>query len=721
MNTFTKTLISSALLLALSACDAGRQDSATTTDTTTASTATPAVPTPASPTPPAQVDSTRLLNMATGADAGQWLSVGRDYDEQRFSPLTQIDKTNVAQLGLAWHADIETQRGQEATPLYIDGVLYVSTAWSHVYAYDARTGAELWHYDPQVPGETGGYGCCDVVNRGVAAWNGKIYVGAYDGRLIALDAATGKEVWSIDTVGEADAKWPYTITGAPRVVKGRVIIGNGGAEFGVRGFVSAFDAETGALEWRWYTVPGNPALGFENPQMEMAAKTWNGEWWTLGGGGSVWDSIIYDPTLNLFYLGVGNGSPWNAEFRSPGGGDNLFLSSIVALNADTGAYVWHYQQTPGESWDYTATQPMMLAKLTLNGAERRVLMQAPKNGFFYVLDAATGELISGTPYTPQTWTTGEIDATGRPVMTEGALFGRTGKPFVVAPSAQGAHSWHPWSYSPQTGLVYLPTVETAAVMGPAPTYNPVVGRANTGTGGTPPLDIWQTQPGAANLPREGARLIAWDPIAKREVWRTPIKGSVGSGTLATAGGLVFSGSPNLDGWLAAHDAASGAELWRSATQAGVVAAPMSYELDGKQYIAQLVGYGVPGYGNPNGSRLLVYTLGGTDSLPPAPAVSQRVLNPPEQTASADVIARGQQLFADTCAMCHDTSFGNRGLFPDLRYSPMLNTQAAFDSIVLGGALQAKGMRSFADVLDADATTAIRAHLVGRALALKATQ
>jgi quinohemoprotein ethanol dehydrogenase len=669
----------------------------------------------------ARVDSARLLNMDAGADAGQWFSVGRDYNEQRFSPLRQINRDNVGRLGLAWYADVETQRGQEATPLYIDGVLYVSTAWSHVYAFDARSGQQLWHYDPKVPGETGGIGCCDVVNRGVAAWNGKIYLGAYDGRLIALDAATGEEVWSINTVGEADAKWPYTITGAPRVVKGKVIIGNGGAEFGVRGFVSAFDAESGELAWRFYTVPGNPELGFENDAMRMAAETWNGEWWTLGGGGTVWDAIVHDPVSNLVYLGVGNGSPWNAEFRSPGGGDNLFLSSIVALDADSGEYVWHYQQTPGESWDYTATQPMMLADLVIKGSKRRVLMQAPKNGFFYVLDAATGELLSGTPYAPQTWTTGEIDANGRPVFVEEAFFGRSGKPFVVAPSAQGAHAWHPWSYSPDTGLVYLPMVETAAVMGPAPAYTPMVGRANTGTGGTPPADIWETQPGAAELPREGARLIAWDPVAAREVWRTPIKGSVGSGTLATGGGLVFSGSPELDGWLAAHDASSGAELWRSPTNAGVVAAPMSYELDGTQYIAQLVGYGVPGYGNSNGSRLLVYALDGSATLPPQAPAAQRPLAPPAQTASAEVIAQGQQLFTDTCAMCHESSFGNRGLFPDLRYSPMLNGQAAFDNVVLGGALQERGMRSFADTLDSAATVAIRAYLIDRAQSLAAAQ
>ncbi|MCP5146477.1 MAG: PQQ-binding-like beta-propeller repeat protein, partial [Gammaproteobacteria bacterium] len=371
-------------------------------------------------------------------------------------------------------------------------------------------------------------------------------------------------------------------------------------------------------------------------------------------------------------------------------------------------------ETPGESWDFTATQPMMLADLAFDGVTRRVLMQAPKNGFFYVLDAATGELISGTPFTAQTWTTGEIDAEGRPVIIDAAYYGRSGHYYVVAPSAQGAHSWHPWSYSPQTGLVYLPYVETAMVMGPAEEYTPRIRRPNTGTGASAPADIWQTQPGAEQLPRGGARLIAWDPVGKREVWRTPLKGSVGSGTLATAGGLVFSGSPDIDGWLAALDAQTGAELWRASTHAGIVAAPMSYELDGKQYIAQLAGYGVPGYGNSNGSRLLVYTLGGTATLPPRPEIPPRTLNPPPQTASAEEVEQGRLLFVDNCAMCHETNFGNRGLFPDLRYSAMLNTQAAFDSVVLQGVRQANGMRGFEGTLNATDTGAIRAYLIDRA-------
>ncbi len=360
---------------------------------------------------PAAVDAARLTS--AGDDGANWLSYGRTYDEQRFSPLTKINAQNVGQLGLAWFFDLDTaHRVQEATPLVIDGVMYVSSAWSKVFALNAATGERLWSFDPKVPGETGVNACCDVANRGVAAWNGKIYVGTLDGRLIALDAATGKPVWEELTIEKGSR---YTITGAPRVVKGKVLIGNGGAEMGVRGYISAYDAETGKLAWRFYTVPGDPSKGFENPAMEKAAATWKGEWWKLGGGGTVWDSFVYDPELDLVYIGTGNGSPWEQEHRSPGGGDNLYLSSIVALKADTGEYVWHYQTTPGESWDYTATQPLMLANLKINGADRKVIMQVPKNGFFYVLDRATGELLSAQPVLSSiNWAKGVDLKTGRP-------------------------------------------------------------------------------------------------------------------------------------------------------------------------------------------------------------------------------------------------------------------------------------------------------------------
>ena len=454
----------------------------------------------------------------SGADSepGQWMSHGRTYGEQRFSPLDQINTTTVGQLSLAWFADLDTRRGQEATPLVVDGVLYLSTAWSKVKAYDAATGTPLWAYDPEVPGEWAVNACCDVVNRGVAVWEGKVYVGSFDGRLIALDAATGRELWDVNTI---DRTKPYTITGAPRVVKGQVIIGNAGAEFGVRGYVSAYDAQTGALAWRFYTVPGNPADGFEAPILKTAAATWSGEWWKLGGGGTVWDSMAYDPELDLLYVGVGNGSPWNHLIRSEGKGDNLFLASIVALDPDDGSYVWHYQTSPGETWDHTATQHIIVADLSQNGQRRRVVMQAPKNGFFYVLDAKTGALISAEKFTDISWATHVDMKTGRPVETPGARFYKTGQPFASLQNPNGAHNWHPMSFSPATGLVYIPihkqnyTFTHDATFTPAPlTTNLGIGRA-----AAPADPVAQASALQATLASVGGSLIAWDPIRQHEV------------------------------------------------------------------------------------------------------------------------------------------------------------------------------------------------------------
>src|SRR6266851_3933851 len=377
---------------------------------------------------PVKVDAARMNN--ADRDAANWLSYGRTYSEQRFSPLTKITSDNAKQLGLAWSADLDTNRGQEATPLIIDGVMYVSTAWSMVKAYDAKTGKLLWSYDPEVPRELGVRGCCDVVNRGVAAWNGKIYVGTFDGRLVALDAASGKPVWSVVTVDQNKA---FTITQAPRVIKGRVVIGNSGGEYGVRGYISAYDAETGTLAWRFYTVPGDPSQPFENQAMADAAKTRHGEWWKLGGGGTVWDAISYDPELNLVYFGVGNGLEWSRANRSAGKGDNLFLSSIMALNADTGAYVWHYQATPGEEWDYDAVQQLILADLAIDGKRRKVLMQANKNGFFYILDRSTGKLISAKAFVPINWASGIDKKTGRPIEHSDIRYSDTGDREAVHP------------------------------------------------------------------------------------------------------------------------------------------------------------------------------------------------------------------------------------------------------------------------------------------------
>jgi PQQ-dependent dehydrogenase (methanol/ethanol family) len=656
---------------------------------------------------PLPVGTERLL--AADAEPGQWLSHGRTYHEQRFSPLTEIDTANVGELGLAWFGDLPTTRAQESTPLFIDGVLYVTTAWSNVLAFDARSGEELWSYDAQVPREWGSRACCDVVNRGAAAWNGKIYVGTIDGRLLALDAATGALAWSTDTLVRRDVA--YTITGAPRVVKGKVLIGNGGAEYGVRGYVSAYDAETGALAWRFFTVPGDPKLGFENETMERAAQTWNGEWWALGGGGTVWDSMAYDPELDLLYIGTGNGSPWNRALRSPGGGDNLFLSSIVALRPDDGSYVWHYQTTPGESWDYTATQPIVIADLTLDGAQRRVVMQAPKNGFFYVLDAATGQLISAEKFAAVNWASGVDLATGRPIENPAARYEVTGQPAAVQPSSAGAHNWHPMAFSPQTGLVYLSASDNALVYAPDRNFNPNLLVSNLG------IDLGagaRIDPAVlAALPR-GSYTVAWDPVAKRAAWRVD---GPSAGMLATAGGLVFRG---FNDRLVAYAAADGRELWSSQdVHTGVVAGPISFELDGVQHIAVVAGRATGNYYAPDYSRLLVFRRGASTELPPEIEFTPPPLNPPPLTASADEVARGRELYESNCVLCHDDP-GNagglfrRGLFPDLAYSPTLPSREAFAAIVLDGARAANGMASFSQALDADEADAIRAYLISEA-------
>lgn len=588
-------------------------------------------------------------------------------------------------------------------------MLYLSTAWSKVRAYDARTGHLLWAYDPKVPGEFAGRGCCDIVNRGVAAWNGKIYVSSYDGRLIALDAHTGKLVWEVLTL---DHNKPVTSTGAPRIVKGKVLIGNAGGEFGVRGYISAYDGESGKLVWRFYTVPGDPANGFETPMLKKAAQTWHGKWWELGGGAAVWDGMAYDPHLNLVYFGTGNGSPWNRAYRGSGGGDNLFVASIIAVNADTGAYAWHYQEVPGEEWDYDATSPLMLADLKIAGKTRRVLMQAAKDGFFYVWDAKSGKVISARNYVSTTWATGIDTNTGHPLFNKESRYDETGKPFIVQPGGQGAHSWHPFSYNPDTGLVYFSAIETSSAVLSAKTFVPHPMGANVGWEFPLPPTLYQDLKSTAPKVAQ-SRLVAWDPVEQREAWRSDVLGTIGGGTLSTGGGLVFQGTNK--GRFVAYDARTGKELWSMEAQTGVVAAPSSFEVGGEQYLAEEVGYGLAAYGTSNQSRLLVFKLGATAKLPPAPpAPPAPVLNPPPSTASAATIEAGHQQFASHCAMCHEPLYANRAMFPDLRYSPALNTAEAFNAIVLEGALQTSGMASFKGKMTGEEVQSVRAYLISRA-------
>jgi quinohemoprotein ethanol dehydrogenase len=643
-----------------------------------------------------------------------WLSHGRTYSEERFSTLRQINKGTIKDLGLAWFADFGTMRGQEATPIEVDGVLYVSTAWSIVKAYDATNGRLLWTYDPRVPRETLARACCDAVNRGVAIWGDRVFVGALDGRLIAIDTKTGKQVWSVVTV---DRSRDYTITGAPRVVRGKVIIGNGGADMagGVRGYVSAYDADTGSMAWRFYTVPGDPAKKSESAALEAARKTWRGDiYWRRGGGGTVWDSMAYDGVEDLLYIGTGNGGPWNQAERSPGGGDNLFLSCIVAIRPETGQYVWHYQVNPGDEWDYTATQQMILADVKIGGLLRKVIMQAPKNGFFYVLDRITGRLISAEKIATVNWASSIDLKTGRPVEKPAARYDITQKATLVSPSSRGAHSWQPMAYSRETGLVYIPVQDTTQVFEAEKGYSPRPAGYNTGT---VPFPESKT-PVAA--PR--AYLLAWNPATQQQAWRVDhARGGSGGGVLATAGDVVVEGQAN--GQLTVYDANTGHALWSFDAQSMPMAGPISYAVNGQQYIAVTAGCGgdfsdVCGLVDARGrrpilDRLLVFKIGGTASLPPAPKPSLMLLNPPSEDATPAKIEVGHALYDHYCATCHGVGAVSTGLNPDLRFSPFLHG-VGLEQVLLSGVLRQGGMASFSKELDKTSVSAIRTYIVAEA-------
>jgi quinohemoprotein ethanol dehydrogenase len=656
---------------------------------------------------PANVTSERLLK--ADSEPAQWMTYGGDYQEQRHSGLKQVNRDNVKQLGLVWFADYDTNLQQAGTPLAIDGVIYVSTAWSKVYAFEAATGKQLWQYNPKTPGEWIQNVCCGIVNRGIAAYNGKIYLGTLDGRLVAIDAKTGQEAWSTLTI---DRTKHYSITSAPRIAKGKVLIGNSGGEYGVRGYISAYDADTGKLAWRFYTVPGNPAEGFENEAMKKAAATWGGDWWKLGGGGTVWDAIVYDPTTDLVYFGTGNGSPWNQRKRDTTGGDNLYLASIIAVRVDTGDYVWHYQSTPADTWDYDAVSPMMTVDLTLDGKQRHVLLQPCKNGFFYILDAATGELLRAQPFTEVNWADGVDMKTGRPRTRQEARYS-AGKPFNLAPGVQGAHGWHANAYSPETGLIYIPTQLAYFPMVEDTKYKPNPVGYNLGIDFAAQFTFLRDHPDA----KRGftGYLQAWDPVAGKSVWKGEQNEGPTGGALATASGLVFQGGGSSQEFRA-YDAKTGEKLWSTKTQTSVIAGPITYELDGKQYVAVSVGGNtLGGYYAPNYSRLLVFALDGNVQLPPPKEYTPRPLDPPPATASAQMVQAGHDKYAQMCAGCHGENGVTRGAnFPDLTRTPLLHAQEAFDAVVLKGVLVDKGMASFASALKPEDTQAIRAFIIERA-------
>ena len=596
--------------------------------------------------------------------------------------------------------------------------MYFTSAWSKVFAVNAATGQLLWSYDPKVPKDWGANACCDVVNRGVAIWQGKVYVGTLDGRLIALDAGSGEPVWQQLTI---DPKWRYTITGAPRIVKGKVLIGNGGAEFGVRGYVSAYDAQTGKLVWRFYTVPGDPAKPFEQPILEQAAKTWSGEWWKIGGGGTVWDAIAYDPELDLVYIGVGNGGPWNEKYRSPKGGENLFTCSIVAVKPETGEYVWHYQEVPADDWDYDSAEQIILADIPIDGKSRKVILHAPKNGFFYVIDRETGTLISAKPFTFVNWATGVDLKTGRPIENPTARYPHGEAPPIV-PGPVGAHSWQPMSYSPLTGLTYIPVNDVGFNFKSPNDFEFKNEALNFG------IDMV-----AAGMPQDPkikkaildsvkGKLVAWDPIRQKQAWAVERPGPWNGGTLATAGNLVFEGT--AAGQFEAYRADTGQKVWSFDAQTGVMAGPVTYTVKGEQYVAVLAGWGgvfplVAGEvafksGRVrNVSRMLAFKIGGTAKLPPLPAQETLQLQPPPSTASAAQIRRGEAVFQRFCSGCHGDVAVSGGLLPDLRYSAFLKNDRWF-AIVRDGLLKSEGMVGFGQEVSQEDAAAIRNYVIFRA-------
>ena len=641
-------------------------------------------------------------------DGTQWAMYGRDYNEQRFSPLKQINADNAAELGLAWFGDLAERGGvYETTPVVVDGRIFVTTPWSKVYAFDAQTGKRLWKYDPHVPGEFAVKLCCGIVNRGVGYWQGKIIWGTLDGRLVAVDAASGQKVWEVQAT---DPKKWLSITGAPRIADGRIFIGEAGAEFEERGYLAAYDANNGKELWRWWTVPGDPSKPVEQPELAMAAKTWSGDFWKFGGGGTPWDGITYDPVTGYVYIGTGNGAPWPSEVRSPGGGDNLFTASIVAIDAKTGKYVWHYQETPSENFDFDSTAQITAADLVINGKKEHVVMHAPKNGVFYVLEAKTGKVLSAKLFIPTAnWLTG-FDSQWRPILNPAANYGKTDEGFYLV--GFQSHVWYPMSYSPQTGLVYLPAnygsygyvAEAGAKMG-----NQLlsINIAKQPKGPRPQVS------GAGNY------LVAWDPVNQKAAWEQR-EGNGRSGTMVTAGNLVFQGTAPRN--FTAFRADNGQKVWSIDSQAQIAGGAATYSIHGEQYVAVVAagqgGFG-GGYWAPNYARLLVYKLGGKATLPAVQPYTAPPLNPPAEFGDAALLTKGEKNYNEHCASCHGNNTARvSSLFPDLRYAGPLWSPDGFKSIVIDGVLQENGMVSFKKVLTPEDAESIRAYVVHSANDLK---
>lgn len=641
----------------------------------------------------AMIDDAAIAN--SDNNQADWVTYGGNYKEDRYAQLEQITKENVKDLGIAWTANLGTKRGIQSTPLVVDGVMFFTGPWNMVYAYDARTGEEIWQLDPKVNRpEANTNLCCGTINRGLAMYKGNLFMGALDGRLISIDAAKGTINWEVQTTPKDKH---YSITGAPRIMDGKVIIGNGGSEFDTRGFITAYDPADGKQVWRFFTVPGDPSLPFEHPDLEDAAKTWTGEWWKQGGGGTSWDAITYDPEQKVVFIGTGNGAHWNRQIRSPEGGDNLYLSSIVAVNVGDGSYKWHYQTTPGDTWDYTATQHIIQADLEIDGKMRKVLMQAPKNGFFYVIDRTTGQFISADNYVYVNWASG-IDDNGRPIENPNARY-MDGQTHFIAPSSHGGHNWFPMSYNRKTGLVYIPTAHEVGAFA----YNPAIGHnspeavsgpigGNTSIASKyyfpPVIDPQAPPPGTV-----AGSLLAWDPVNQKEVWRVPQKLHQNGGILSTSTGLVF--QSDAEGKLNARDASTGESLWEFDVRGGGIAPPVTYMVDGEQYLTVLVGWGgIQGMWHKattlHPGTVYTFKLGGDAKAPAKLETQEQPLTAMRTSAGPVDIGKGVTAFIQYCVGCHMTTGLGGGVVPDLTRSTdaVINN---WDKIVLEGALEQNGM------------------------------
>ncbi len=669
-----------------------------------------------------QIDDDRIINAAS--EPGNWLAHGLDYREQRFSPLKQINRETIGGLGLAFAIDLGSNDALEATPIMVDNTLFFTSTFSVVHAVDAATGKERWRYDPEVPRDYLRRACCGPINRGVAVYEGNVYVATLDGRLVAINAADGTRVWEVNTIIDPDRN--YAITGAPRAAKGKVFIGNGGAEFGVRGYVTAYDSGTGEEVWRFFTVPGDPSKPFEHPELELAATTWKGgQWWEIGGGGTVWNSIVYDPEFDQVYLGVGNGAPWTRAIRSPGGGDNLFLASIVAVDADTGRMNWYYQTVPGDNWDYTAVQDMTLADMTIDGQARKVLMQAPKNGFFYVIDRSNGELLRAHPYVTTTWASHVDMETGRPVENPDTDYSEEAK--WVLPGPLGGHDWQAMSFDEAKGIVYMPAQDFPYLYAMDAEYKETgLFKRNPGTMNLG-IDIKNSSILAAELedqaPDSKGYLKAFDPISGEELWSVDHVHYWNSGVMASAGGLVFQGDGL--GYLSAYDSDTGEKLWTFNTYISMLAPPISYMANGEQYVVILAGTGAVEnfvgetndtaalkYGN--FGKLLAFKLGANVALAEPRILDRSIPEPPPMTASAEDLLRGEQMYNLVCSGCHGGNARSGGVLPDLRLLAE-GKHKIFKEIVIDGVLSGAGMASFADVLTVEDAERIRQYIISRAL------